>query len=80
MGFFQKNDHLYFAENFNEKGFVFAPFDGNQMILIPKNQSVKWETELISFEENHHSDIEYSENKEAKEHFETLVQKGIRCH
>jgi isochorismate synthase len=77
VGFFQKNDHLYFAENFSETGFVFAPFDGSQMILIPKKQSVKWEAQLTSFEENNHFDIEYSENKEAKEHFEALVQKGI---
>jgi isochorismate synthase len=77
VGFFQENDHLYFAEDFNEKGFVFAPFNGDQMILIPKKQSQKWIAQLISFEENHHSDLTYSENKEAKEHFEALVQKGI---
>jgi isochorismate synthase len=35
-GFFQKDEHLYLAEDFHEKGFVFAPFDGNQIILIPK--------------------------------------------
>ncbi|HLF53390.1 isochorismate synthase [Flavobacterium sp.] len=76
-GFFQKNDHLYFAEKFDEKGFVFAPFDGAQMILIPKKQSVKWETRLITFEENHHADFAFSKNNQSKEHFETLVQKGI---
>ena len=66
VGLFQKNDHLYFAENFTERGFVFAPFDGNQMILIPKEQSVKWEAELIDFEDNKHVDVEFLENKEAK--------------
>jgi isochorismate synthase len=25
VGYFQKNDHLYFAENFEESGFIFAP-------------------------------------------------------
>jgi isochorismate synthase len=34
VGYFQKNDHLYFAENFEEAGF-FLPFEGSQMILIP---------------------------------------------
>jgi isochorismate synthase len=77
VGLFQKNDHLYFAENFTERGFVFAPFEGSQMVLIPKEQSVKWEAELISFEENKHADVEFLENKEAKEHFEAVVQKGI---
>jgi isochorismate synthase len=39
VGYFQKNDHLYFAENFEEVGFIFAPFvkDTNSF-----DQSVKW--------------------------------------
>jgi len=77
VGYFQKNDHLYFAEDFNETGFVFAPFDGSQIILIPKRQSVKWESHFLSFEENHHSNFASAENNQDKEHFETLVQKGI---
>ena len=77
VGFFQNNDHLYFAENFEETGFVFAPFAGSQRILIPKDQSVKWEELITSFEENqdtNFTDLEYSQGKE---HFENLVQKGI---
>ena len=77
FGFFQNNDHLYFAENFEETGFVFAPFEGNQMILIPKNESVKWEELITSFEENQGSDFIDSEDVQSKEHFEMLVQKGI---
>ena len=77
VGFFQNNDHLYFAENFEETGFVFAPFDGSQMILIPKNQSVKWEELITSFKENQDSDFTDSEDIQAKEYFEKLVQKGI---
>lgn len=77
VGYFQKNDHLYFAEDFNETGFIFAPFDGSQIILIPKSQSVKWESHFLSFEENHHSNFASTENSQEKEHFETLVQKGI---
>lgn len=77
VGFFQNNDHLYFAENFEESGFIFAPFQGSQMILIPKNQSVKWESPIASFKENDDSDFTDSEDIRAKEHFENLVQKGI---
>ena len=76
-GFFQNNDYLYFAENFEETGFVFAPFEGSQIILIPKNQSVKWEAPITSFKENDHSEFSDSEDRQAKEHFETLVQKGL---
>ena len=76
-GFFQKNDHLYFAETLDETGFVFAPFDGNQMILIPKNQSVICESDVTSFDENHLESLNQLENQQEKERFEHLIQKGI---
>jgi isochorismate synthase len=76
-GLFQKNDHLYFAEDFTETGFVFAPFEGNQMILIPKAESVKWEAELSSVDEKKAAEPTRTENKDAQVGFEVLVQKGI---
>lgn len=76
-GFFQKNDHLYFAETLDETGFVFAPFDGNQMILIPKSQSVIWEADITSFEESQSANLVHSERKQEKERFEGLIQKAI---
>ena len=39
VGVFQKNDHLYFLENFEEKGFVFAPFDAEEVPFIPLEHS-----------------------------------------
>jgi len=77
VGFFQNNDHLYFAENFEETGFIFAPFEGSQIILIPKNQCVKWEAPLTFFKDMDDFDNTDSEDTAAKEHFEMLVQKGI---
>ena len=79
-GYFQKDDHLYFAENFNESGFIFAPFDGNQTVLIPKNKSHKWKAILnpadeISYTETIDNKIDLKE----KEHFKALVQKGIHA-
>jgi isochorismate synthase len=79
VGYFQKNDHLYFAENFEEAGFIFAPFEGSQKILIPYEQSVKWSTLVASGEEIHDSDFAQTENNENQEHFESLVQKGIEA-
>lgn len=76
-GFFQKNDHLYFAETLNETGFVFAPFNGSQMILIPKTQSVIWEADITSLEENQTEGLVNSENQQEKERFEKLIQKAI---
>lgn len=78
-GFFQKNDHLYFAETLDETGFVFAPFDGNQMILIPKNQSVIWEADVSSLTEQQAVKIESSENQKEKERFESLIQKAVEA-
>ncbi|CAM2875219.1 isochorismate synthase [Flavobacterium frigoris] len=77
VGYFQKNDHLYFAENFEEAGFVFAPFEGSQMVLIPYDQSIKWSELVTSIEEIPDIDVVKSENKQDQEHFESLVQKGI---
>lgn len=76
-GFFQKNDHLYFAETLDETGFVFAPFQGNQMILIPKSQSVIWEADIASFEEDQSKHSDYPENLKEKERFEQLIQKAL---
>lgn len=77
VGFFQNNDHLYFAENFEETGFIFAPFESSKIILIPKNHSVKWEAPITSFEGKGDFDNSASEDIVAKVHFEMLVQKGI---
>jgi isochorismate synthase len=35
VGLFQKNDHLYFTEHFEEKGFVFAPYESDTFPFIP---------------------------------------------
>jgi isochorismate synthase len=77
VGLFQKNDHLYFAEDFTETGFVFAPFDGNQIILMPKKQSVKWESIMSSPKKKQDLELDIEEDAHAKAHFEALVQKGI---
>jgi isochorismate synthase len=76
-GLFQKNNQLYLTEDFTEKGFVFAPFDGKQVLLIPEQES-----ELIEIQftpnptfKNANSDIFVDEL--AKNNFENLVQKAI---
>ncbi|MEL1241766.1 chorismate-binding protein [Flavobacterium flavipallidum] len=79
-GFFQKNDHLYFAETLDETGFVFAPFDGNQMILIPKNQSVIWEAEITASGMNNVAAFsKKEENLEQKVAFENMIEKAIQA-
>ena len=47
VGLFQKDNELNFAESFTEKGFVFAPFDGEQIILIPDENSEVFEVVFV---------------------------------
>ncbi|MFV7236978.1 chorismate-binding protein [Flavobacterium sp. ZB4R12] len=79
IGLFQQNDELYKVNDFSEKGFVFASFDGNQTYLIPENQSeivgVIWDKKKVDVLER-----EFKEpNGAAKNNFERLVAKGIQA-
>ena len=76
VGQFQKNDHLYFLETFEEKGFVFAPFDAETFPFIP----IEFSNVLV--EKIHFRDF-IVEGQEAtpltlgNDFFENLVAKGI---
>lgn len=37
IGLLQSNDQLFLVSDFQEKGFVFAPFDGDEIVLLPEN-------------------------------------------
>jgi isochorismate synthase len=79
VGLFQKNDHLYFLENFKETGFVFAPFDGDAIPYIPQKYSdVLVEKVTISdfYVETITTD---STDEQAKNTFESLVRKGLEA-
>lgn len=76
IGVFQNNDHLYFSENFVEKGFVFAPFDGTPVIFPLDKTEVMYNSIYFEHEfESHISDE--PENLFEKEAFVSLVKKGI---
>jgi isochorismate synthase len=78
IGLFQKNDSLHFVENFEEVGFVFAPFDGKK-VVIPENKS---EIQTAYFEINSSLETEFyikpKEDTEAKIKYIKLVEKGIK--
>ena len=77
VGLFQKDDSLNYTIDFTEKGFVFAPFDGEISILIPEsNSEVLVENYQIS-PDLKKSDFYDEINNPDKENFENLVQKGI---
>ncbi|HNP33491.1 MAG TPA: chorismate-binding protein [Flavobacterium sp.] len=79
VGVFQKNDHIYFLDTFEEKGFVFAPFDADEVPYIPLELS-------DVYVETIHSRNYFFESKElvsngmvGKDFFEELVSKGIEA-
>ncbi|WP_291103144.1 MULTISPECIES: isochorismate synthase [unclassified Flavobacterium] len=79
IGLFQENDTLFEVNDFTEKGFVFASFDGSQTLIIPENQS-----EIINVDRiEDKTDIPEKEanlpNEVARNNFETLVAKGIQA-
>ena len=76
-GLFQKNNQLYLTEDFTEKGFVFAPFDGKQVLLIPERESDLIEIEFIPNPIIKNSNSNIFVDELAKNNFENLVQKAI---
>ncbi|MFI0490632.1 chorismate-binding protein [Flavobacterium sp.] len=79
IGLFQKNDNLFDVNDFTEKGFIFASFDGSQTFIIPENQSER----LSIIYSKKETDIQQKEfvlsNVLAKNDFENLVSKGIHA-
>lgn len=76
-GFFQNNNELYTSKEYNESGFIFAPFnDSDSSIVIPENQSL-FIQEKINLDNcsiiNNNFDIDSS----SKQNHIELVQKGI---
>ena len=78
-GFFQNNETLFKVNDFTEKGFVFASFDGAKTYLIPESES-----ELLHFsldkKEMAFSGKELTKaGNVAKSDFTTLVANGIQA-
>src|SRR4030095_6368707 len=79
IGLFQKNDELYLVNNFTEKGFVFAPFEGDKTILIPE-ENTEILTENFTFIVERTSSFAVSpQNEESKIPHQDLIEKGIKA-
>ncbi|WP_396171988.1 isochorismate synthase [Flavobacterium sp.] len=79
IGFFQKNDTLYPGDDFTNKGFVFASFDGSKAFLIPENESDRIST-IFQNKEVVVSELETDNSvASSKSSFEELVTKGIQA-
>lgn len=80
-GFFQKDDTLHYRINFEDSGFIFAPFDDKkQAILFPSISSEIYETKIseISFPKIHVNEKLVNVSFKDKESHLQLVQKGIK--
>ena len=78
-GLFQKNDTLFEIINFDEKGFVFASFDGSQTFILPENQS---ERITAIFQKNEITILDSAPdyaNELDKNKFKNLISKGIQA-
>lgn len=78
VGLFQANNELYFSDNLEESGFILAPFEGTEMILIPESQSEIKIADVILEEKaiSYNTVLDYENGKEA---FEILVKQGIKA-
>ena len=76
-GLFQNDDFIYFVENFNEKGFVFAGFNGEKNILIPEEKAEILNAVFQFSATQNKINIFNEEDCEAKINHEILVKKGI---
>ena len=77
IGLFQKNDHLYFLENYEEKGFVFAPFDASMIPYIPLEFSNVVVDNIPTSGVPSKSDKTKINNTFGKDFFEDIVAKAI---
>jgi isochorismate synthase len=77
-GLFQKDGKLNFSDNLSETGFIFTSFDGNNKILISKNNSLEITTDFISETVQLISKKVTQTNETAKDNFEFIVSKAIQ--
>lgn len=79
IGLFQKNERLFLVNDYKEKGFVFASFDGSKTVVLPEKESeiiyaVLPKKEIAVSEKGSDLINEFNKNN-----FENLVAKGIRA-
>lgn len=78
-GFFQENDKLCFTKDYSERGFVFAPFDDdNSVVLIPENQSESVQ-ETINFNVQVSSKGSFLSDERGEKKHTATVEKAIKA-
>ncbi len=79
IGFFQKNNNLCYTKTFEESGFIFAPFEGEKIVIFPEDQC-EILVETFDFEVNESIAFnKISGGIENKANHLKLIQKGIEA-
>lgn len=80
IGLFQHDRILHHVADFKETGFVFAPFSGKEIVLVPESES---EVLIENFQPNNtivdHQMPTDSQSGIAKEDYENLVDRAIQA-
>jgi isochorismate synthase len=79
VGIFQKNDHIYFLDTFEEKGFAFAPFDAEEVPYIPLEHCDVYVETVHSRNYYFESMVANPNSVIGKDFFEELVAKGVEA-
>jgi len=78
VGVFQNSDLLYVTSDFEEKGFVFAPFEGKNGVVLPLDKSQVVVTDIDFTSNDQQQKVTAAEEQEvAKAAHMLLVQKAI---
>lgn len=79
FGFFQVDTKLHTANDFNESGFIFAPFDDKKTtVLIPYAFSETYQ-EVLNFDEKYILDSDFSSDNSSEKNHIALIKKGIEA-
>lgn len=79
IGLFQANDSLHFLKDFTEKGFVFAPFDGDLIPYIPQAESEVYVEKIKETDFLLTANPTVKADEATQKSFEDLVVKGVEA-
>lgn len=79
IGLFSDSDKLAVLDDFSDSGFVFSPFDGQEIIFFPKEnyEALSVNNQFGAIELDNPITTE-PENEETKRSFEKLVEKAVK--
>lgn len=79
IGLFQANDNLHFLKDFSEKGFVFAPFEGDEIPYIPQSESDIYVEKISESDFLLPANTTVKADEATQKSFEDLITKGVEA-